>query len=117
MCQANIYGAVGVSCYPFDWDQNVWRAFCELRSPLTNTLHHAMGEFSLSLYDLKIIGGLPALGVPYDEFIPTNESLIGGNDYYSTMVEILRIHANLCILLGDSKVSWSQWVYYFYRGK
>jgi len=77
-----------------------------------------MGESSLSLYDLKIIGGLPALGVPYDEFIiPTNESLIGGNDYYSTMVEVLRIHANLCILLGDSKVSWSQWVYYFYRGK
>ena len=71
LCQANIYGAVGVSCYPFDRDQNVWRAFCELWSPLTNTLHHAIGEFSLSLYDLKIIGGLPVLGVPYDEFIPT----------------------------------------------
>ena len=33
------------------------------------------------------------------------------------MVEVLRIHANLCTLLGDSKVCWSQWVYYFYRGK
>ena len=32
-------------------------------------------------------------------------------------MEILRIPANLCILLGDSKVSWSQWVYYFYRGE
>lgn len=32
-------------------------------------------------------------------------------------MEILRIHANLCILLGNSKVSWSQWVYYFYRGE
>ena len=33
------------------------------------------------------------------------------------MVEVLRVHANLCTLLGDSKVCWSQWVYYFYRGK
>ncbi|TQE05683.1 hypothetical protein C1H46_008702 [Malus baccata] len=48
---------------------------------------------SISLYDLKVIGGLPILGVPYEEFIPPNHDLCRKEAYPSTLPELLRIHS------------------------
>ncbi|KAL6225757.1 hypothetical protein ACLB2K_004606 [Fragaria x ananassa] len=73
--QAGIYGVVGISQYPYHYCPNVWKAFLELWSPLTNTLHHGNGEMSISLWDLKMLGGLPISGIPYEEFIPENKRL------------------------------------------
>jgi len=67
--QAGIFGAIGVSQFLYHFDTNVWRAFCKLCGPLTNTLHHGVGEVGISLYDLEPIGGLPILGVIYEEFL------------------------------------------------
>ncbi|KAM6559054.1 hypothetical protein CsatA_028293 [Cannabis sativa] len=75
---------------------HVWQAFAELWGPLPNTFHHSSGEMGISLYDLKVIGSLPILGVPYKEFVPLNEKLVSGDPYYSTTVELLRIHAHIC---------------------
>ncbi|KAJ8424394.1 hypothetical protein Cgig2_006316 [Carnegiea gigantea] len=61
---AGIYGVVGVSNYPYHFDRDVWRAFCEFWGPLTNTLHHGAGEVGISLYNLERIDGLPILGDP-----------------------------------------------------
>ena len=94
--QANIFGAVAVSCYSYERCKDVWRAFCELWSPLTNTFHHGVGELGISLYDLKVIGGLPVLGIPYEEFLPPNQELLDEDQYPSTITELLRIHATLC---------------------
>ncbi|CAB4263733.1 unnamed protein product [Prunus armeniaca] len=91
--QAGIFGAVVVSRYSYDCCSNVWRVFCKLWGPLSNTLHHRNGEMSISSYDLKVIGGLPILGLPYDKFIPLNEELYYEDLYPSSVGELLRIHA------------------------
>ncbi|KAJ8432611.1 LOW QUALITY PROTEIN: hypothetical protein Cgig2_032892 [Carnegiea gigantea] len=53
--QAGIFSANGVSQFPYHFDANVWRDFCELWGPLTNTLHHGAGEVGISLYDFERI--------------------------------------------------------------
>ncbi|CAN6711811.1 unnamed protein product [Malus baccata var. baccata] len=115
--QANIYGAVAVSRYPYKYSSNVWKAFCELWGPLTNTFHQGNGEMSISLYDLKVIGGLPILGAPYKEFIPPNGDLCKKETYPSTFPELLRIHSQLCKFYGQKQIFWNQWLDHFYRGK
>ncbi|KAJ8431103.1 LOW QUALITY PROTEIN: hypothetical protein Cgig2_027410 [Carnegiea gigantea] len=37
---AGIFGAIGIYPFSYHFETNVWRAFCELWGPLTNTLHH-----------------------------------------------------------------------------
>ena len=64
----SIYSVVGVSCYPYHFDRDIWRAFCELWGPSTNTSHVGTREVGISLYDLKGIGGLPFVGDIYEEF-------------------------------------------------
>lgn len=122
LAQAGIYGAIAVSRYPYDIEANVLRTFVELWSPLTNTLHFGGGEMSISLHNLKTIGGLPISGVPYEEFLPPNEHLTEkdeqGNDFYpSTISELLIIHTKLCRHLGTRAITRSQWIDYFHRGE
>ena len=119
--QANIYGAVAVSRYPYHIAPGVMKAFIELWSPLTNTFHQGGGEMSISFHDLKVIGDLPIFGIPYEKFIPTNEQLSktdenGKEIYFSTVFELLLIHTKLCIHLGVSNVTWPHWIDYFYQG-
>ncbi|KAL6286893.1 hypothetical protein ACE6H2_011283 [Prunus campanulata] len=115
--RAEIYGAVAVSRYPYMYSLNVWKAFLELWGPLTNTLHQGNGEMGISLYDLKIIGGLPILGIPYEEFIPPNQDLQREEMYPSTIRELLLIYSQLCSLYDQKCVFWDQWVAHFFRGK
>ncbi|KAJ8431097.1 hypothetical protein Cgig2_007513 [Carnegiea gigantea] len=93
---AGIFGAVGVSQFPYHFNTNVWRAFCELWGPLTNTLRHGTGEVGISFYDLERIGGLPVLGAIYEKFLPPNIDLAYYNKFSATVVELLCIHAELC---------------------
>lgn len=93
---------------------DVWRAFCELWGPLTNTLHHGGGEMGISLNDLKQIGGLPILGEAYEEFLPPNEQM---SKFPDTVSELLRLLADLCKHLKVREVSWRSWLAYFYRGE
>ncbi|XP_020411123.1 uncharacterized protein LOC109946775 [Prunus persica] len=115
--QADIYGAVAISRYSYDFCPNVWRAFCELWGPLSNTFHHGNGEMGISLYDLKVIGGLPILGLPYDEFIPLNRELCREDLYPSTIGELLKIHAQLCVFHKKGQVFHDQWIEHFFRGE
>jgi len=93
--QASIFGAVGVSQFSYHFDAHVWRAFCELWGPLTNTLQHGAGEVRISIYDLERIGGLPILRAIYEEFLPSNKDLTEHNKYPATVIELLHIHAEL----------------------
>ncbi|KAH7861992.1 hypothetical protein Vadar_033477 [Vaccinium darrowii] len=117
--QVEIYGAIGVSRYPYNLCSNVIKAFIELWSPLTNTLHHGGGEMSISLHDLKVIAGLPIFGIPYEEFLPTNEQLLkeqGQETPNAIISELLLLHTQMCMHLKASTVTWSQWIDFFYRG-
>jgi len=117
LSSADIYGAVGISYYPYHFDRNVWRAFCELWGPLTNTLHHGAGEVGISLYDLEKIGGLPILGVIYEEFLPHNEDLMDAEKFSLVVLELLRTHAKLCCFHKSNHVYWNWWLDHFYRGE
>lgn len=114
---AEIFGAVGVSRFPYHFCPNSWKAFCELWGPLTNTLHHGNGEMGISLHDLKLIGGLPILGYPYEEFVPVNSELCSNGPYPPTVTELLRIHSQLCSFHKRAFIYWDQWANYFYRGQ
>ncbi|XP_062118261.1 uncharacterized protein LOC133831870 [Humulus lupulus] len=117
LTDTGIYGAIAVSRFPFLIENNIWRAFTELWGPLANTFHHSSGEMGISLYDLKVIGGLPILGIPYEGFIPLNAKLMQGPMRIPIVVELLRTHAQICDHLNSTKVTWKQWVEYFYRGQ
>ncbi|CAB4268593.1 unnamed protein product [Prunus armeniaca] len=108
--------SVTISCYSYHCCSNVWRAFCELWGPLSNTFHHGNGEMGISLYDLKVIGGLPILGLQYDECIPLNEELCR-EDLYPLNVELLRIHTQLYIFHKKGQVFCNHWVEHFFRGE
>ena len=113
--QAGIFGAVGVSQFPYHFDANVWRAFCELWGPLTNTLHHGAGEVGISLYDLERVGGLPILGDIYEEFLPPNKDLANHDEYPATVIKLLRIHAELCKFHKVNHIYYDLWLDHFYR--
>ena len=44
----------------------------------------------ISLYDMKVIGGSPILGIPYEEFIPLNAKLMKGRMRNSIVADLLR---------------------------
>ncbi|XP_056698714.1 uncharacterized protein [Spinacia oleracea] len=76
----SVYNAVYASLYSYSKDPNVMRAFCESWCPTTNTLHTVAGEFSISLWDLYRLGGLPIVGEIYDETIPLHNELLKQDD-------------------------------------
>ncbi|KAH0720111.1 hypothetical protein KY284_005141 [Solanum tuberosum] len=77
---ACIYDAVFASLFTYDRNSNIIQAFCEAWSPQTNTLLTSIGETSISLWDLHILGGLPISEVPYQEVIPNSTKLTGLDD-------------------------------------
>ncbi|KAH0672034.1 hypothetical protein KY284_023121 [Solanum tuberosum] len=77
---ACISDAVFASLFTYDRNSNIIQAFCEAWCPQTNTLLTSIGETSISLWDLHILGGLPISGVPYEEVIPNSTELTGLDD-------------------------------------
>ncbi|KAH0649374.1 hypothetical protein KY285_034622 [Solanum tuberosum] len=77
---ACISDAVFASLFTYDRNSNIIQAFCEAWCPQTNTLLTSIGETSISLWDLHILGGLPISGVPYEEVIPNSMELTGLDD-------------------------------------
>ncbi|MCD7455463.1 hypothetical protein HAX54_028235 [Datura stramonium] len=60
------------------WGETVvFEAFCEVWCPKTNTVLSSVGELSISLWDLYILGGLPIRGSLYEEVIPEAMELTG----------------------------------------
>ena len=97
--------------------RDVWRAFCELWGPLTNTLHHSAGEVGVYLYDLEKISGLPILGDIYEEFLPRSEDLMDAKKISPVVLELLLTHAELCYFHESNHVYWNRWLDHFYRGE
>ncbi|KAK4716573.1 hypothetical protein R3W88_014911 [Solanum pinnatisectum] len=56
------YDAIFASMFTYDHKENVHQAFCENWRPSTNTVSTFVGELSISLWDLRTIGGLPVHG-------------------------------------------------------
>ncbi|KAK6139578.1 hypothetical protein DH2020_026680 [Rehmannia glutinosa] len=78
--KVKIYDDVYASLFMFDNNSNIMRAFCEAWCPSTNTLLTSFGEFSVSLWDLHTLVGLPISGSLYNEVVPCAKELTGFNE-------------------------------------
>ncbi|KAK4706249.1 hypothetical protein R3W88_034194 [Solanum pinnatisectum] len=74
------YDVIFASMFTYDHNENVFQAFCENQHPSTNTVSTFVGELSISLCDLRTIGGLPIHGSFYDEVIPSAKELTHVDD-------------------------------------
>jgi len=101
---ASINRVIGVSCYPYHFDRDVWGAFYKLWGPLTNMLHYGAEEVGISLYDLERIGGLPILGDVYKEFLAPHEDLRDDEKFSPIVLELIRTRAELCRFHKSSHV-------------
>ncbi|KAG5523751.1 hypothetical protein RHGRI_030662 [Rhododendron griersonianum] len=74
---AKIYDAVFASLFTYVRNTNLIRSFCELWCPSTNSLHVPIGKASISLWDLRLTGGLSIDGIFNDEAVPSARELTG----------------------------------------
>ncbi|KAJ8432495.1 hypothetical protein Cgig2_003572 [Carnegiea gigantea] len=83
---AGIYGAVG-RCV---------EAILRALGSSSKYAPSGVGEVGISLYNLERITGLLILGDVYEEFLPHNDDLMGDGKFSPTVLELLRIHVELC---------------------
>jgi len=73
-----LYNGSYASLFSYDMSVNVFRAFCELWYYTTNTFCTESGDMSISLWDMRIRGGLSANGSYYKEVVPSARELFFG---------------------------------------
>ncbi|KAF8408637.1 hypothetical protein HHK36_004700 [Tetracentron sinense] len=125
--KSGVYDAILASLFLYNHNADLIRSFCEAWCPITNSLHTPQGEMSLSLWDLKIIGGLPITGEFYDEVVPSLREITGLDEKltpvlpFSCRFLFLAYHwvrqSNLSS--GDTShhsVSLSSWITWWFRG-
>ncbi|KAK4395674.1 hypothetical protein Sango_1721700 [Sesamum angolense] len=78
---AKIHPAVHASLFTYIYNKHVLQAFLELWCHSVNTLHAAIGEISISLWDIRGLCGLPVCGEFYDEVVPSSKDLLGNETY------------------------------------
>ena len=74
---AGIYKAVFLSLFMYSVDLSFFRGFAERWNYASNTLVLEDREITISLWDLRMISGLPIFGSPYEE------CSLGSSDLYS----------------------------------
>ncbi|KAH0655485.1 hypothetical protein KY285_030367 [Solanum tuberosum] len=116
---ACISDAVFASLFTYDRNSNIIQAFCEAWCPQTNTLLTSIGETSISLWDLHILGGLPISGVPYEEVIPNSTELTGLDDkrerFFPRTCECMfaAFHHLKEKNNGNMRVSFNEWIQFW----
>jgi len=71
-----LYHGLYASLFSYDMSANIFKSFCELWCHTTNTFCTESGDMSISLWDMWVIGGLPADGSYYEEVIPSARELL-----------------------------------------
>ncbi|KAF8409162.1 hypothetical protein HHK36_005235 [Tetracentron sinense] len=125
--KSRVYDAILASFFLYNHNADLIRSFCEAWCPITNSLHTPQGEMSLSLWDLKIIGGLPITGEFYDEVVPSLKEITGLDEKltpvlpFSCRFLFLAYHwvRQSYLSSGDTShhsVSLSSWITWWFRG-
>uniref|UniRef100_M1C3Z4 Aminotransferase-like plant mobile domain-containing protein n=1 Tax=Solanum tuberosum TaxID=4113 RepID=M1C3Z4_SOLTU len=114
------YDAIFASMFTYDHNENVLQAFCENWRPSTNTVSTFVGELSISLWDLRTIGGLYVHGSFYDEVIPSAKELTHVDDQGKSFLP------RSCSFLFSAfyrltkgaidEVSFREWTKFWFRG-
>ncbi|KAH7849160.1 hypothetical protein Vadar_013902 [Vaccinium darrowii] len=120
LTDAKIYDAVFASLFTYDRNTNLIRSFCEHWCPSTNSLHIPIGEVSISLWDMRLIGGLSADGTFYDEVVPSARELNGSDKRGEPLLPssckylFLAYHQIYCAS-GTSNVTTHEWVKFWFK--
>ncbi|KAH0765305.1 hypothetical protein KY290_001264 [Solanum tuberosum] len=114
------YDAIFASMFTYDRNENVLQAFCENWRPSNNIVSTFVGELSISLWDLRTIGGLPVHGSFYDEVIPSAKELTHVDDQGKSFLP------RSCSFLFSAfyrltkgaidEVSFREWTKFWFRG-
>ncbi|KAL2926380.1 Huntingtin-interacting protein 1-related protein [Bienertia sinuspersici] len=80
LMKTDLIDAVYASMFLYKCNSPLMQCFCEFWCPTMNTVLTGDGEASISLWDLRILGGLPIYGAFYDEVVPTALELEGSQD-------------------------------------
>ncbi|KAL2898374.1 Reticulocyte-binding protein 2-like protein a [Bienertia sinuspersici] len=80
LTKTDLIGAVYASMFLYKCNSPLMQRFCDFWCPTTNIVLTGDGEASISLWDLRILGGLPIYGAFYDEVVPTSLELEGSQD-------------------------------------
>ncbi|KAL2893390.1 hypothetical protein RDABS01_009299 [Bienertia sinuspersici] len=80
LMKTDLIDAVYASMFLYKCNSPLMQRFCEFWCPTTNTVLTGDGEAFISLWDLRILRGLPIYGAFYDEVIPTALELEGSQD-------------------------------------
>ena len=72
---AKLYEPLLASLFTYDRNIHVLQASLECWCAVMNTLHTFVGEISISLWDLHLIGGLPMYGSFYDKVVPNAKNM------------------------------------------
>ncbi|KAH0645171.1 hypothetical protein KY284_033055 [Solanum tuberosum] len=112
--------AIFASMFTYDHNENVLQDFCENCRPSTNMVSTFVGELSISLWDLRTIGGLPVHGSFYDEVIPSAKELTHVDDQGKSFLP------RSCSFLFSAfyrltkgaidEVSFREWTKFWFRG-
>ncbi|MCE3049457.1 hypothetical protein HAX54_044845 [Datura stramonium] len=70
-----VYDAISTSLFTYDINENVLQAFCELWHLVTKTICVGIGELSISLWDMRMIGGLHVHGSFYNQVVSSAQEL------------------------------------------
>ncbi|CAH9073716.1 unnamed protein product [Cuscuta europaea] len=113
-----IYDAVYASLFTYDRCTNAIQAFCEAWCPTTNTLLTSIGELTITLWDLHVIGGLPIIGDAYDESIPGTSELLNtsADRLFHLCKYLFHAYHHLFPKAGDKRVlRVHAWVKFWFR--
>ena len=121
LTKAQIYDAVTTSLFIYDKCSNVIRHFCEHWSPSTNTFFTSSGEESISLWDLKELGGLPITGLFYDEVVPSAKELTGHDNHGKHLPRSCQYLFHAYHILSHSsnnrqEVTIEEWIKFWFTG-
>jgi len=71
-----LYNGLYASLFSYNMSANILKVFCELRCHTINTFCTENDDMSISLWDMQIIGGLPADKSYYEEVVPSARELL-----------------------------------------
>ncbi|MCE2055597.1 hypothetical protein HAX54_042986 [Datura stramonium] len=118
--RVKVYDTIFTSLFTYDINENVLRAFCELWHSMTNIICVGIGELSISLWDMCMIGGLPVHGDFYDEVVPSAKQLIQadphGKPFFLKTCAYLFSAFNRLSKGASQDVSVHDWMSFWFKG-
>ncbi|KAL2931549.1 Hexon-interlacing protein [Bienertia sinuspersici] len=115
----DLLDAVYTSMFLYKCNSPMMQRFCESWCPTTNTIHTGDGEASISLWDLRTLGGLPIFGAFYDEVVPTVDELEGSKDGRQFLPPSCRYMfaalQTIMLTSESSHVTFEEWCRFWFR--